>query len=404
MPWKAFSVIDTRREFVLLALSGEVSVAALCQRFGISRQTGFTLLRRYREAGEAGLLDRSRRPHDSPGRVSAAVEASILDLRAAHPAWGGRKLARRLGDMGVQNVPAASTVTQVLRRAGQIDPAEAARHRPFTRFERASPNELWQIDFKGHIPAGTRRCHPLTVLDDHSRYALGIAACGHETLAEVQARLTALFRRYGLPGAILCDNGSPWGATGHTGRLAVQRSAFEVWLMRLGIATLHGRPRHPQTQGPKQTWDERFHRTLDVEVLQGRRFADLADCQAAFNAWRPIYNEQRPHEALGLAVPASRYRPSSQAFPEVLPAPDYHATDLVRRVRADGCFKLRGRLLGLSQAFAGLDIALRETARPGVMSLHFMRFTLAQIDINADCAIIQTVRDVSEQASSISPV
>jgi transposase InsO family protein len=400
MPWKAFSVIDHRREFVRLALSGEVSVAALCQRFGISRQSGFTLLRRHREAGEAGLHDRSRRPHESPRRVSAEVEASILGLRAAHPRWGGRKLARRLRDMGVQGVPAPSTITAVLRRAGQIDPDEAARHRPFTRFERTSPNELWQIDFKGHIAAGSRRCHPLTVLDDHSRYSLGIAACAGETLAEVQARLSGLFRRYGLPAAILCDNGAPWGATGHVGRLAVQRTAFEVWLMRLGVATLHGRPRHPQTQGK----DERFHRTLDIEVLQGRHFADLEGCQRAFDAWRPIYNEQRPHEALGLDVPASRYRPSRLTFPEVLPVPEYQATDLVRRVRPNGCFKMGGHTVGLSQAFAGLDIALRRTARPGVMSLHFMRFTLAQIDINTDCAIIQTVRDVSEHPSSISPV
>jgi len=400
MPWKAFSVIESRREFVRLACSGEVSVAALCRRFGISRQTGFTLLRRHREGGEAGLADRSRRPRGSPRRVVPAIEASILELRAAHPRWGGRKLARRLADLGLAGVPSPSTITEVLRRAGQLDPVEAARHRPFIRFERAAPNDLWQIDFKGHIAAGTRRCHPLTVLDDHSRYALGIAACAGETLAEVQARLSALFRRYGLPGAILCDNGSPWGASGTTGRLAVQRTAFEVWLMRLGVATLHGRPRHPQTQGK----DERFHRTLDVEVLQGRHFADLDDCQAAFNAWRPIYNEQRPHEALGLDVPATRYRPSGRAFPEVLPMPQYHDTDLVRRVRPDGCFKLHGYVVALSQAFAGLDIALRATAREGMLSLHFMRFTLGELDITGPRAIIHTVRDVSEQASSISPV
>lgn len=400
MPWKAVSVIDSRREFVRLASCGEVSVAALCRRFGISRQTGFMVLRRYRESGEAGLADRSRRPRNTPRRVAPQVEARILELRTAHPRWGGRKLARRLADLGLAEVPAPSTITEVLRRAGQLDPAQADRHRPFTRFERAAPNELWQIDFKGHIAAGARRCHPLTVLDDHSRYALGIAACGGETLAEVQARLSALFRRYGLPGAILCDNGSPWGAAGRTGRLAVQRTAFEVWLMRLGVATLHGRPRHPQTQGK----DERFHRTLDIEVLQGRHFADLDECQAAFNAWRPIYNEQRPHEALGLAVPASRYRPSRLAFPEVLPIPHYHATDLVRRVRPDGCFRLHGCMVGLSQAFAGLDIALRPTTREGILSLHFMRFTLGELDITGPRAIIQSVRDVSEHPSRISPV
>lgn len=400
MPWKAFSVIDSRREFIRLAGLGEVSVAALCRRFGISRQTGFMLLRRHREGGDAALSDRSRRPHDSPRRVPPEMEARILDLRAAHPRWGGRKLARRLCDMGVAGVPAPSTVTEVLRRAGQLDPAEAVRHRAFQRFERPAPNELWQMDFKGHIAAGAGRCHPLTVLDDHSRYALGIVACAGETRAEVQQQLGLLFRRYGLPCSILCDNGSPWGSSGKIGHLAVQRTGLEVWLMRLGVAILHGRPRHPQTQGK----DERFHRTLDVEVLQGRNFTDLAECQSAFNAWRPIYNEQRPHEALSLAVPASRYRPSPVDFPEVLPLPAYYSTDLVRRVRPDGYFSLNGRTIGLSQAFAGLDIALRPTRRDGVLSLHFMRFTLSVIDMTEPNAIVETVRDVSEQPSTISPV
>ena len=400
MPWKALSVLDHRREFVRLALCGDVSVAELCRRFGISRQTGFTLLRRYREEAEAGLADRSRRPLSSPRQVPAQMAARILDLRAAHPRWGGRKLARRLRDLGVAGVPAPSTVTEVLRRAGQIDPAEAQRHKPFTRFERAAPNELWQIDFKGHFATRSGRCHPLTVLDDHSRYSLGIAACHRETLAEVQQRLTGLFRQYGLPGAILCDNGSPWGATGHTGNLAVQRTAFEVWLMRLGVATLHGRPRHPQTQGK----EERFHRTLDVELLQARQFTDLDDCQQAFNTWRHIYNEQRPHEALDLAVPASRYQPSRHSFPDALPGPQYHASDKIRRVGVHGYIQWQGQKVPLSLAFVGLDVALRPTGTDGVWSLHFMRFNLGRVDTRGPKTIITTVRDVSEQPSSISPV
>jgi transposase InsO family protein len=400
MPWKALSVLDHRREFVRLAQSGEVSVAELCRRLGISRQTGFTLLRRSREEGEAGLADRSRRPLTSPRQVPPEMAARILDLRAAHPRWGGRKLARRLRDLGMTDVPAPSTVTEVLRRAGLIDPAEAARHTPFTRFERAAPNDLWQLDFKGHFATGAGRCHPLTVLDDHSRYSLGIAACGRETLVEVKQRMTELFRHYGLPGAILCDNGSPWGAAGHAGLRANQRTGFEVWLMRLGVATLHGRPRHPQTQGK----EERFHRTLDVEVLQGRQFADLDHCQRAFNAWRPIYNEQRPHEALGLAVPASRYRPSRHAFPERLPEPEYHASDKIRRVGGHGYVQWQGQKVPLSLAFAGLDVALRPTETDGVWSLHFMRFNLGRIDTRGPKANLTTVRDVSEQPSSISPV
>ena len=166
MPWKALSVIESRREFVRLAGTGEVSVAELSRRFGISRQTGFALLRRYREAGEAGLEDASRRPRTSPRRVGPEMEARLLELRAAHPRWGGRKLARRLRDLGVEAVPAPSTVTQVLRRAGLLEAGEMPDRRASGRFERSAPNELWQIDFKGQIPAGKRRCDPLTVLDD----------------------------------------------------------------------------------------------------------------------------------------------------------------------------------------------------------------------------------------------
>lgn len=400
MPWKALSVLDHRREFVRLALSGEVSVAELCRRYGISRQTGFALLRRHREGADADLSDRSRRPISSPRQVAPEMAARIVALRAEHPRWGGRKLARRLRDLGVEGVPAPSTVTEVLRRAKLIDPAEAQRHKPFIRFERAAPNELWQMDFKGHFAMDHGRCHPLTVLDDHSRYSLGIAACGQETLVEVQRQLIGIFRRYGLPGAILCDNGSPWGATGHSGNLAVQRTAFEVWLMRLGVATLHGRPRHPQTQGK----DERFHRTLDVEVLQVRPFTDLADCQRSFDAWRRVYNEQRPHEALNLAAPATRYQPSSRSFPEVMPQPDYHADDKVRRVGGHGYLQWRGQKLPLSLAFAGLDVALRPTMTDGVWSLHFMRFNLGWIDTRGPKATITSVRDVSEHTSIISPV
>jgi transposase InsO family protein len=171
------------------------------------------------------------------------MEAQIVELREVHP-WGPRKLARRLRDLGVADVPAASTVSAVLRRNGKLDPAETAKHQPFKRFERSAPNELWQMHVKGHFAIDQGRCHPLTVLDDHSRYSLGLIACADQTDATVRAHLTALFRRYGLPDAILADNGSPWGGSGAQGY-----TAFEVWLLRLGIPLHHGRPYHPQIQG-----------------------------------------------------------------------------------------------------------------------------------------------------------
>jgi transposase InsO family protein len=388
MPWKCGTVMDSRQEFVRLAEQGNVSVAELCRRFGISRETGYLYLRRYRAEGTDGLQDRSSRPRQSPARCAPEIEARIIALREAHPRWGGRKLARRLRDLGVEGVPAASTVTEVLRRHGKLDPAEATKHQPFKRFERSAPNDLWQMDFKGHFALEHGRCHALTVLDDHSRYSVGLIACGDQTGQTVQQHLIRLFRRYGLPRQMLADNGSPWGGSGADGY-----TAFEVWLLRIGVRLHHGRPYHPQTQGK----DERFHRTLDVELLQANRFADLTRCQAAFDQFRQVYNTERPHESLGMAVPQSRYQASSIAFPEHLAAPDYHESDRVRRVHADGAVHLQGHRIKLSQAFGGLDVAFRPTAIDGTWQVFFMRFLIAEVDLRNQIGNIATVRKVSER-------
>ena len=394
MPWKSCSIMDSRQEFVFLAQRGGVSVAELCRRFGISRQTGHGYLRRHREHGAEGLADRSRRPRSSPRQCPSEIEEQVTALRRAHPAWGGRKLARRLRDMGVVGVPSPSTVTEILRRNGLLDAAEAAKHTPVQRFERSRPNELWQMDFKGHIALGAGRCHPLTVLDDHCRYALGLVACGDETGLTVRTHLTSIFQRYGLPEAMLSDNGSPWG-----GRSLGEYTALEVWLMRLGVRLYHGRPYHPQTQGK----DERFHRTLNVEVLQARQFATLSHCQGAFDKWRRIYNEERPHEALGLDVPASRYSASQRSFPAQLPEPEYHESDVIRRVRHDGYVRFKSRTVKLSEAFARLDVAFRPTTEDGIWNAFFMRFRVAKLDLRNEITHSQTVRDVSEHLSTMSP-
>lgn len=372
MPWKSVSIMENRREFVRLALQGGVSIAELSRRFGISRQTGFTLLRRHREEGDKGLEDRSRRPHSSPRRCPDDMETRVLALRAVNADWGGRKVSRRLKDIGVAGVPAPSTVTEILRRHGQLDPAEAAKHQPYQRFERPAPNDLWQMDFKGHVAMDRGRCHPLTVLDDHSRYALGLVACGDEALETVQHHLTGIFRRHGLPLRLLCDNGSPWGGSGAAGP-----TAFEVWLMRVGVRAHHGRPCHPQTQGK----DERFHRTLKVGLLQGRRLVDLEQAQPVFDVWRHKYNEERPHDALDLDVPARRYRVSPVPFPETLPVPEYHSTDIVRRVPRGGPVRFQGRRLKLSQAFAGMDVAFRPGETDGMWRVFFMRFGVYEVDL-----------------------
>ena len=209
MPWKEVSTMSQRHEFMLLAQQPGVSLRALCRRFGISPPTAYKWLARYATAGFAGLADHSRRPHQMPHRTPAALEAAVLELRTQHPPWGGRKLHARLQALGYPTVPAPSTITAILRRAAWLPSAAAAPKRAWQRFEHSTPNALWQMDFKGHCPVAHGRCHPLTVLDDCSRFALCLHACPNEQGTTVQTHLTQTFRRYGLPHRMLMDNGPP---------------------------------------------------------------------------------------------------------------------------------------------------------------------------------------------------
>jgi len=244
--------MSLRREFVSLAQQENANIAELCRRFGISRDTGYKWLGRFELGGEAALVDRSRRPRTSPQQTTQAMRQQLLELRAEHPAWGPRKLRRRLEDLGVSGLPAHSTIGALLRAEGRIDAPASAQHQAHVRFERPRPNELWQMDFKGHVALSRGgRCHPLTVLDDHARYLLALRACGRENDAVVRPHLQQVFERYGLPENLLCDNAPPWSGCGG------EWTALAIWLVRLGIRVLHGRPYHPQTQGK----EERFHRT-----------------------------------------------------------------------------------------------------------------------------------------------
>jgi transposase InsO family protein len=244
MPWGAMSTSELRVEFVRLVVGGGVSVAELCRRFGVSGKTGHKWLGRYREQGEAGLADRSRRPGHSPRRSDAAIEEAVLAVRAEHPAWGGRKIARVLERRGLAS-PSPSTVTAILRRHGVELGRLGGGHAPYQRFERAAPNELWQMDFKGHVGLGSgERLHPLTVLDDHSRFAVVLAACRNQQTETVRSHLVAAFRHYGLPQRIITDNGSPWGDGPGS-----PYTPLGVFLIEQGIAISHSRlspPDHGQ--------------------------------------------------------------------------------------------------------------------------------------------------------------
>ena len=374
MPWKEITVMSQRREFVHLAITKEVKMVSLCRRFDISTKTGYKWLHRYQEEGEKGLEDRSRRPHTSPHQTPPSKEQAVLAVRHAHPAWGGRKIQKRLIDKGQRFVPCPSTITAILHRCGCIDPAESSKHTPWQRFEAPAPNLMWQMDFMGHfLLQNNRRCHPFTVEDDHSRYSLGLFACPGETMEIVQPHLITLFHTYGLPQCILCDNGPPW-ATGDDYRY----TKLTVWLIRLGIKVSHSRVCHPQTLGK----DERFHRTLQVELVGTKTFVDWNDSQRHFDQFRMVYNFERPHESLALAVPASRYYPSPREFPNPLPPIEYNSCDIVRKVQGKGEISFHSRVFKVGRAFTGYPVALRPTLTDGFFDVYFCTQRIYTINVN----------------------
>ena len=374
MPWKEATAMSLRSEFVQLARQEGANMSRLCRSFGIARKTGYKWLRRSafaREPAES-LTDRSRRPHYSPRRTPASVEEAVLEVRKHHPAWGGRKIRATLVRSHTVLVPAASTITAILRRHGQLDPAESRKHRPYQRFEMEESNELWQMDFKGYFPLPMGGyCHPLTILDDCSRFLIGLQACPDQRQHTVKERLTAIFRQYGLPKRMLMDNGAPWGDDARD-----QHTVLTAWLIRLGISVSHGRPYHPQTQGK----DERLHRTLQAELLSRRPLASMEECQVEFDSWRELYNTKRPHEALDLQPPVSRYVPSPRPFPECLP-PILYESGEIRKVDCKGRISYRNRPVRVGKAFRLQSVAVRQSEADGLFDIYFCHEKVAQADL-----------------------
>lgn len=389
MPWEPKNAMALKLEFVTLARKPTVNFTVLCQQFGISRKTGYKWLSRYRTDGTDGLHDRSRRPHRSPNHTDAQVESLIIELRRRHPDWGGRTLQSymlknislgTLPDIQAGQIPAASTINGILKRNGLVNNRKSSQGNRWQRFEQAEPNQLWQMDFKGHFALTKgQRCHPLTVLDDRSRFALGIQACSNERANTVRECLTKIFRRYGLPQKILCDNGSPWGVAQHTVYRSPQLTTLTIWLLQLGITVIHGRPAHPQTQGKI----ERFHRTLNAAVIQNSTFATIREAQKYFDRWRDLYNLERPHHALNMNTPAECYRCSLRQFPETIPAFEYDSCDEVRKVDQKGTISFRGHRLRISKALYRQCVAVRHTAVEGIYQVVFHKQLVRTIDLNS---------------------
>lgn len=373
MGWSEVSIMSNRREFVKLARQEGSNVRELCRRYEVSPTTAYKWIGRGGADGET-YEDRSRRPLRCPNRTEEAIERKVLAIRDAHPVWNARKIRRLLEpqlDQG-QRLPAASTVGQILKRHGRIGEEASGAVHVWQRFEHEAPNELSQIDFKGNFETGQGRCYPLTMIDDHSRFSQILKACTNERTETVKEHLIESFRRFGLPKRMNMDNGNPWGNP--TGE---RYTKLTVWLIRLGVGISHSRPLHPQTNGK----DERFHRTLKAELVGNRWFSTIAEVQKAFDAWREVYNHERPHEALRLEVPASRYRASVRCYPELLPPIEYNSTDVVRTVWSNGQVNFQGSRCFVGQAFAGEKVALRPAGHDGVWSVFFCHERIATVQL-----------------------
>jgi transposase InsO family protein len=329
-----------------------LSVSEAARRYGVSRQTAHKWMARFDADPAAPLADRPRRPRSSPARTPHAVERAVLEARDR---WGRgpRKLRAVLKAEG-RPAPPERTIAEILRRHGRIRSATPTEPSPSPqRCERPRPNELWQMDFKGPVEVARRRVAPLSVLDDHSRYLLCLRPCADMTFATVQAVLWDLFGDVGMPGALLCDD-----AFSTAKNSGVGLTSFEAWLIRPGVRPAHGRPYHPQTQGKV----ERLHGTLERELWPRARRDAPEHFAADLEAFRPVYNAVRPHEACGDEPPVTRWRPGDRRRPERVPEATYPAGSAVRRVGQVGDIRYRRARIMVGRGLAGEPVRVEEGA------------------------------------------
>lgn len=373
MPWKVAKPLDLKLEFIARLKRGE-RMSDLCLEYGIARKTGHKLARRYAQLGALGLEEQSRAPKHTPHKTRPEIVELVLKEKRAHPTWGPRKLKvvleQRLGHV----MPAASTLGEILERAGLVEKRRRRQWRPPSRTTlrtATAPNELWCIDYKGQFRLGDQSyCYPLTVTDQYSRYLLGCE--GMPAISDEAAREACeeIFCRYGLPEAIRSDNGPPFASTGLAGL-----TKLSVYWLRLGIALERIRPSHPEENGRH----ERMHRTLKRETTRPAH-ANLLQQQERFDAFLEEYNQRRPHQALEMKTPAAVYTPSPRTYPARLPQLRYPTHDDVLQVSKHGYVRLRRREhVYITAALAYQDIGIRELD-DGRWLLSFASVDLGYID------------------------
>lgn len=374
MSWNKVDVVDQRKELIEKILLGKTSVVDICQSYNISCKTAYKWLNRYRKQGLDGLLDESRARNTQEKKTQNTLEQIIVEVHKEYPYWGPRKLRNLLLNKDVANLPSVTTFGRILERNDCEVKKSHHSNAAKKRFERDKPNSLWQMDFKGSFMLDTHRCYPLTILDDHSRFSIALQSCKDEQTHTVTSRLIRSFEKYGLPDQINVDNGNPWGKSD-----LESYTQLAVWLIKLDIKLSHSAPYHPQTNGK----DERFHRTLKLEVLHERKYKNEKEIQDVFDKWKHTYNFVRPHDALNGQTPSSRYHVSDKRYSEKGRDFEYDRNDIVRKVhKGNGIFSFKGEHYRAGKALGGEYICIKETAEADVFSIFFMDTLIRKFNVS----------------------
>lgn len=364
MPWESRTVEDLRKEFVLAEKECN-NFSSLCREFGITRRTGYKWKERYQN-GES-LSDLSRKPATTANKTPVDTELLIVSLRIENPGWGAKKLKEVLEKQG-HIIPSVKTVNNILHRYGCISPEESAKHKAYIRFEKEHCNEMWQTDFKGEFKmADNNYCFPLNIFDDHSRFAIKIAP-SLNTANIVIPTFRSAFEEFGMPDSILSDNGAQFAGfrQGYT--------QFEKWLMNHDVLPIHGRIKHPQTQGKI----ERFHRTMKNELLKHTVIHNIDDANTQFRMWREKYNTLRPHEALGMKCPADVYVPSNRSYTDVVHPYEYGGQYHVLKVNSWGYVRFNGWQIYLSETMINEHIEFRPNPLGDSFVVCYRNFKIAE--------------------------
>lgn len=372
MPWETKGKVMLREEFVKLALKKSSNFSELCRRFKISRTVGYEWLNRYKKHGLDGLEDKPRKPKSCPHQTKQTTVEKILELKGEYPFWGAKKIAAIAERHGVIEVPSITTINRILKDHDLVE-TRIKTGKLAERFEHSHPNILWQMDFKGHFAYFEGRCHTLTVIDDHSRYSLVLEPCRNEKHFTVKNHLISCFERFGIPKRINVDNGSPWGALHECARY----TSLSVWLIKLGITVSYSVPGRPQTNGK----DERFHRTLKQEIITPNYFYSLDEIKESMSAWQEQYNYVRPHEGIGMAVPADRYQISPRPYPGVIEAYEYANELIIRKVTVRGRISYQGRQIYVGTPFNKEDIGIMHHPTEDIIFIYFRHQYLGSVDL-----------------------